>query len=199
MRRIVFYGDSNTYGYDPRGFMGMRYPREIRWTEKVRNHFKGKYEIIEDGQNGRLLPSPPREEAFLKNLTEELSTGDLLFIMLGTNDILLTDHPDADEAVRKMNELLDWIKTDEAGFEVIIIGPVPISARSEDMRVYYEESVRMNAGFRRACEERGISCYDAADWDIALAYDGVHFSEDGCLQFAQHMIDIISDKTDKWL
>ena len=49
MKKIVFYGDSNTYGYDPRGFMGMRYPNEVRWTEKVRDRFKEEYNIIEEG------------------------------------------------------------------------------------------------------------------------------------------------------
>ena len=28
----VFYGDSNTYGYDPRSMMGDRYPQDVRWT-----------------------------------------------------------------------------------------------------------------------------------------------------------------------
>ena len=42
MEKIIFYGDSNTYGYDPRGFFGMRYPKEVRWTGIVRDRFKGK-------------------------------------------------------------------------------------------------------------------------------------------------------------
>ncbi len=62
MRKIVFYGDSNTYGYDPRGFLGMRYAENVRWTTKVREHFKDEYEKIEEGQNGRCLPTLPREE-----------------------------------------------------------------------------------------------------------------------------------------
>lgn len=32
MRKALFFGDSNTYGYDPSGFMGGRYPRDVRWT-----------------------------------------------------------------------------------------------------------------------------------------------------------------------
>lgn len=31
--RILCYGDSNTYGYDPRGFFGDRYPKESRWVD----------------------------------------------------------------------------------------------------------------------------------------------------------------------
>lgn len=30
--RIVCFGDSNTYGYDPRSFFGDRYPEEQIWV-----------------------------------------------------------------------------------------------------------------------------------------------------------------------
>ncbi len=30
--RMLCYGDSNTYGYDPRGFFGGSYPAESRWV-----------------------------------------------------------------------------------------------------------------------------------------------------------------------
>jgi len=31
MRKLILFGDSNTYGYDPRGFLGGRYPEKVRW------------------------------------------------------------------------------------------------------------------------------------------------------------------------
>ena len=29
---MLCFGDSNTYGYDPRSYLGSRYPTEERWT-----------------------------------------------------------------------------------------------------------------------------------------------------------------------
>ena len=81
MEKIIFYGDSNTYGYDPRGFFGMRYPKEVRWTEIVRDRFKGKIEITEEGQNGRSLPEIQREEGFLRSIMGALSDKDILQIL----------------------------------------------------------------------------------------------------------------------
>lgn len=51
---LICYGDSNTYGYDPRDTNEGRYPKEVRWTGildtetdwKVENH----------GVNGRSIP-----------------------------------------------------------------------------------------------------------------------------------------------
>ena len=191
MNKIVFFGDSNTYGYDPRGFMGMRYPEELRWTTMVRDHFKNEYEIIEEGQNGRCLPTLPREAGFLERITSGLKAGDIFVVMLGTNDILLTDRPDADVATGKMERLLSRIADSGASFQTIVIGPVPIAGMTEELFIYHEESLRMNAGFKELCKRRGIAFFDAADWNISLSFDGVHFSEEGCRSFASHMIESI--------
>ena len=56
MRKLILFGDSNTYGYDPRGLMGGRYPEEARWATIVRKALADSYEVIEEGMNGRQLP-----------------------------------------------------------------------------------------------------------------------------------------------
>ena len=191
MKKILLYGDSNTYGYDPRGFLGMRYPEHVRWTSRVRNYFEGKCKIIEEGQNGRCLPKLPGEEVYLTRIIEPLSEDDVLLIMLGTNDVLLTNHPDADMPIRKMEVLINWIINRNQHPHIVVIGPVPISNISGDMQIYHDESKRMNAGFEIICRNEGIQYFDAAGWNIELAYDGVHFSEKGCFQFAEHIIDVV--------
>ncbi len=43
-RRILCFGDSNTYGYDPRSYLGGRYPASVRWTALLKTlHFCRKY------------------------------------------------------------------------------------------------------------------------------------------------------------
>ena len=194
MKKIVFYGDSNTYGYDPRGFFEMRYPKECRWTSIVTNHFAGEYEIREEGQNGRCLPDVDREENFLHNLTKDLQKEDALVVMLGTNDILLTSHPDFKAAIERMHKLLNWLKKNALLSRVIVIGPVPISDTPEELRIYHEASIRMNEGFSQVCKSCEVEFYDATTWNIPLAYDGVHFSEEGCIRFAEKMIEVLENK-----
>ena len=67
---VVCYGDSNTWGYDPRGYFGGRYdepwPSLLPW--KIQNL----------GENGREIPAFPG--TFPENT-------DLLIVMLGTNDL----------------------------------------------------------------------------------------------------------------
>lgn len=68
--RIFCYGDSNTYGYDPRSCLTARYPAEERWTGQL----PGDWEILNHGMNGREIPGP-RDWA---ELDRELSTAGTL-------------------------------------------------------------------------------------------------------------------------
>ena len=52
--RILCFGDSNTYGYDPRGFYGDRYEAENRWVDLL-GTLTG-HEVINAGTNGREIP-----------------------------------------------------------------------------------------------------------------------------------------------
>ena len=56
--RVLCFGDSNTYGYDPRSCLGGRYPESVRWTGLLKA--RG-WEIINEGENGRAIPRLGRE------------------------------------------------------------------------------------------------------------------------------------------
>ena len=90
--RMLCYGDSNTYGYDPRGFVGDRYQKESRWVDILAQ--KLKWEIQNEGQNGREIPIRP----FQYQRAGELLTSNppnIFTIMLGTNDLLRGDSAEA--------------------------------------------------------------------------------------------------------
>ena len=50
MRRILCFGDSNTYGYDPRGG---RYDENTRWTKRLDTLLGDGWTVVEEGFNGR--------------------------------------------------------------------------------------------------------------------------------------------------
>lgn len=91
--KILCYGDSNTYGYDPRSFIGDRYPADARWVELLAKETG--WEIINRGLNGREIPE---QDIPLPN---DL---DLLIVMLGTNDLL--QGADAKTAAERMEASL---------------------------------------------------------------------------------------------
>ena len=92
--RIICYGDSNTWGYDPQDKFGQCYKN--RWTDILAQ--KSGWDVINEGVNGREVPSEPAEA--------DLDT-DLYIVMLGTNDLLQLDSPDA--AAHRMEIFLSGI------------------------------------------------------------------------------------------
>lgn len=90
MMRIMFFGDSNTWGYRPDN--GLRYDVHERFTGILKQKLPDD-EIIEEGLNGRtfVLHDPYCDyasgEAALPYLLKSHMPLDLIVIMLGTNDL----------------------------------------------------------------------------------------------------------------
>ena len=83
--RVFCFGDSNTYGYDPRSYLGGRYPEHLRWVN-ILGDLTG-WDMINCGENGREIPR--RDLEVRRFLTElEQADADLLIILLGGNDLL---------------------------------------------------------------------------------------------------------------
>lgn len=80
--RILCFGDSNTYGYDPRGYFGGRYDAEDRWVDLLAQQTGHK--VINAGANGREIPRNP----YALRLLAEHAPVDNFLVMLGTNDLL---------------------------------------------------------------------------------------------------------------
>ena len=74
---VTCFGDSNTYGYDPRSFLGGRYDPDHRWVDILAAETG--WTVYNMGQNGREIPTA---------LPSIPSDTDLLILMLGTNDLL---------------------------------------------------------------------------------------------------------------
>ena len=193
MKKIVFYGDSNTFGYDPQGFMGGRYPENIRWVDILNLEMKA-YEVIGRGMNGRMIPTSKFEIEGLDRMIEGLSPMDCFAIMLGTNDILLTDNPDWEIAARNMRNLIKHIKglnvIRDNNTKIMLVSPplmFPSVLSNNPFYMYGVNSVLLADEYRKIAVEEGVLSISADKWNVDLAFDGVHISEKGSMEFAEHM------------
>lgn len=191
MKKLVLYGDSNTYGYDPRGTLGGRYPAEVRWATIVKTALSDSYEVIEEGMNGRMLPGV--EHGYFVELLSGLASEDTVVMMLGTNDVLLSYHPDVTQIADKMERILSYVKKNFVG-KFIMIAPPLIEAVEPDLKVYRDASIEMNQCFMKLAKRYEIPAYDASEWKIIMGYDGVHFTVEGHKRFAEKMIDVLNEE-----
>lgn len=196
IKRIVFYGDSNTFGYDPRAFFGGRYPSNIRWTDVLAEKMKDEVEVIPRGMNGRTIPYTPYDLDAFDRMVTGLAPIDYLAIMLGTNDVLLTDNPDYAKAADKMENLIRHAKAlreiKDGRCKIILMVPpllFPGSEVGSVYQVYESQSKLMAEAYRKIIENEDVIGIDCDSWNIDLSYDGVHITEDGSLDFARLLED----------
>ena len=107
--KVVCYGDSNTSGYDPRGYFGGQYDNP--WPKILAE--KTDWDIVNEGMNGREIPKTP---VFFPENT------DCLIVMLGTNDLLQFLTPEA--ACEKMGRFLESLTLDRD--KILLIAPPPL-------------------------------------------------------------------------
>ena len=171
--RLLCVGDSNTYGYDPRSYLGGRYPADLRWTERL-----GDWETINCGMNGLAIP---RSGSAYADLIRAKSP-DLVAVMLGSNDLL--EGVGARTVGARMDAFLDDLKRAEV--PLLLIAPPPMR-RGDWVREAWlvAESEKLGALYRNVAASRGLLFADAGDWDVELGFDGVHFTPAGHAAFAE--------------
>ena len=175
--KVICFGDSNTYGYDPRSWLGDRYEANSRWVDILA--LKTGWTIINQGQNGREIPP------FLLSFSEDT---DMLIIMLGSNDLLQGCSPE--QAAERLERFLTGIPLDQS--KILLIAPPPFAL---GQWVVSQQLIDASCIYAKQCqvvaEKLGIHFVDAGRWNISLAYDGVHFTEKGHRAFAAGILEIL--------
>lgn len=179
-KQIVCIGDSNTWGYDPRGFGGGRYPAAVRWTARLDDC--SEWVIHNLGENGREIPHSAFALRILGQQLAALRPFDGICVMLGANDLLCGASPAA--AAARMEDLIDRLRA--YGAPLLLIAPpwfCPGTWVTEEGLL--DASARLAALYRTLAQDRAVAFADAGEWDIPLAFDGVHFTEEGHVKFAE--------------
>lgn len=175
---ITCFGDSNTHGWDPRCFSNNKYAKA--WPD-ILTELTG-YETINLGVPGREIP---HSERFYEYFHREIGqhTFDRLLIMLGTNDVLNQLRPSAEEPMERMKGFVEEILS--KGYQpkqLILVAPPQMEMPDP---TYNFAMLKFAFELQTFAEEKGITFLDATAWEIPLAYDGVHFTEDAHRIFAE--------------
>lgn len=172
--KIICFGDSNTYGYDPRGFFGGRYDHS--WPEMLADKLDSS--VLNWGENGREIPA---------GIVDFPADADLVIIMLGTNDLL--QGASSDVACKRMERFLKPLRREK----VLLVAPPPMrfGAWVSSQRLI-DNSAALSGRFRILADRLGIRFADAGEWSVPLAYDGVHLTEDGHVLFANKLVNTLN-------
>lgn len=201
-KRILCYGDSNTWGNIPGGGECARYAEDIRWTGVLQQLLGNKYQIIEEGYNGRTTVFDDIIEHRLSGLTYFLpciaaqSPLDLIIIMLGTNDLKRKFAVSAKSCTFGLKQYLDALgSVPMAGQkpQVLIVSPLIIEQDYKKDPIFlemygdhaHEQSLEFSAEYKAFAIENHLAFFDAAQYAKASSVDGIHMTPEGHAAFAR--------------
>ena len=187
MKKIYAFGDSNTYGFDPRmGGMG-RYPKEIRWTGVI--DIRPDHKVNNQGYNGLSIPKSDRDIILIGRGIKEWDP-DLVLIMIGSNDLLSMPTPSCEIVGTRLGQFLSGLCgcIPEYIQKVVLLSPPRMCLGEWTDPVIVNESLKFGTVYEAVALEQGVDFLDVSEWDLPLCYDGVHFTEEAHLSFAENLI-----------
>ena len=182
--KIVCYGDSNTYGFDPRRGGAVRLPSNCRWPGILNG--MPEFKVINEGQNGRCIPHLKWEFYQFGQMLAENDGLDVLTIMLGSNDLVVIYKATAETVCGRMRELFEEKnvpqlgKLIKEGKRVILMAP-PVLDIDESMlaKRIGRFSGELRREYRLLAEDLGIEFLDVNEWNPKMSFDGVHIAPEG--------------------
>ena len=139
------------------------------------------WEIRNEGQNGREIPSRPFQYQRAGELLAQ-SPPDVFAIMLGTNDLLRGYS--AVETSSRMEAFLRYLQPKCGRLLLIALPPMKRGAWVTEENLI-AESVKLAEAYQVLSQKLGIAFVNAGQWNVELTFDGVHFTEAGHRAFAE--------------
>ncbi|PZX12781.1 lysophospholipase L1-like esterase [Palleronia aestuarii] len=199
-KRVLIYGDSNTWGYIPvESGPTERYPADIRWPGVMQAELGDDFEIIEEGLSARTTdvadPSLPHisgagldgSEALSPIIASHLPL-DLVVIMLGTNDVKVQFDRSPFRIGLGMGALVDIVQQTGSGVgtdyhtpEILVLAPPPLGdlfpeGRAERFAGGVEKTQALPQYYEAIAAAAGAEFLDVGTLAETDGIDGVHFS-----------------------
>ena len=204
MKRILCFGDSNTWGYDPE--TDERYDYKTRWPCVMASILGDEYEIVEEGMNGRTTVWDDPVDGlmsglnYLKPCLLSHKPLDTVIVMLGTNDLKDRFCVSAYEIAKSAGRLVQMIQASDAGPkgaapQVLLVAPPPIVAGDNglDTREHGLAKSQQFAGqFAEIAKELACNFADAGEFITSSPVDGIHFSAESQRVLGKSLAKVVS-------
>ncbi len=186
MKKIICYGDSNTFGFNPKN--GSKFDNETCWTSLLQKKLGIEYEVINEGMcdrtgfsdnpNGILFSS----QKHFPLLISKYNSIDSLILWIGTNDLMFQQDISFENIEYGLKNLIKLAKTKAR--RIIIIPPVILSDKILEgyfKERFNEESIKKskNIGnvYIKLANAYNCDFFDVNKYVKPSDFDGLHYDE----------------------
>ena len=200
MKKILCYGDSNTFGFNPKD--GSRFDANTRWVSLLQKNLGPGYEVIDEGMCNRtgFVENPDgfifSGSKHFQQLIGNLENIDILILWIGTNDLMFQYNIDFETIENGLKNLIELAKTKA---EKIVIIP-PVILKENILNSYFgnmfdetsiEKSKSVGRIYKKLAKTNNCVYFDVNEFAKPSDYDGLHFDKASHKIIADKLTDLL--------
>ena len=196
MKKILCFGDSNTWGFVPGS--GKRFDSQTRWPSVLQALFENTVKIVEAGCCNRtaFIDNPDGiEQTGYKILPKYLdSSYDIVILALGINDLQFFFKPSDSQIKNGIAKLIEKAQKLCPNADIILM--VPAVLTDDIFSNYFKEqfntesiiqSQKVPEIFKQVAEDKKVLLFNLNDFVKVSEVDGLHFSADSHKKIAKEL------------
>lgn len=210
MKRILCFGDSLTWGYDPS--KRVRFDEDSRWPCVMEKFLGDGFKVIEEGQNGRTIATEDPAEGEKNGLTyigpclESHAPLDYVIIMLGSNDCKRKFAYSSMDIAGEMQIMLEKVLAYSRfrcndQIKVVLVSPPHIADSIKDSWLGdsfgYENAVKVSkelgSWYKKLADMYGCIFVDASEHVKVSDEDGVHLDAEAQRELGRVLAEAIKE------
>jgi lysophospholipase L1-like esterase len=203
MPRILVFGDSNSWGFEPG--TGRRYPKGTRWPTVMQESLGNDWELVEEALNGRTTvfedPIEPYRSgvAYWPSCLLSHAPLDVVIIALGINDLkrrFSLSAADIAGGAARLVQIAQQLAVDEAGRgpEIVLVSPPPLAKLGDLADAFAggsETSHQLKAQFAKTAAALGVHFIALGDSVTLSDIDGIHLDAEGHRTWGRKIADLV--------
>ena len=198
MKKVLCFGDSNTYGFVPEKCT--RYDKNTRWTGVLQALCDSDFSIIEGGCNNRtaFVDNPAGVEQTGYKILPEYFTKDyfdIVVLAIGINDLQLFFKPTLEEFEQGIEKLIKITKDLSPNAKIILVCPSKLDLAGIKSGVFnfqfdetsVEKSYHLPQIYKKLAEKHACKLVDLNEIAKVSPLDGLHFSAESHKKIAENL------------
>ena len=201
MKKIICYGDSNTFGYNTKDCS--RFDKNTRWTALLQKNLGAEYEVINEGLCDRTgFADNPKGYLFsaqkhFPEILSEYNSIDILILAIGTNDLQIQYDISIDAIEKGLENLIKQALPKAKN--IIIIPPVVLGEKILEGFFNFQfdktsitKSNKLGKIYRQISDTYNCNYFDINEFTRPSDIDGLHYDEKSHKLIATKLADYIS-------
>lgn len=187
MKRVLCFGDSNTYGFNPED--GTRFSKDIRWAGRLKHMAAKNFEIVEAGCNNRTAFSDnPQGDEFsgYRVISRYLEKHyDIIILAIGINDLQKFYGVSVPEFKVGFEKFVRLVKVYTPDSKILLLAPSKL--KKCILNGYFgqlfdeisiEKSLKLDVIYKEVANDCGCELLNLNDVTESSDIDGLHYTKE---------------------